>query len=86
MINTKQNSSYQGKIYGIYIALRFIVEMWDGSNNQKGKIGIRCDNLLGVLDSAKNKKIKNASSNATSDKEKDCIIIKKWPLNQPITY
>lgn len=50
LINAKQNSSYGGELYGIYIVLRFILEMWDGSNNKTGKIRIRCNNLAGVLD------------------------------------
>ena len=36
----EQDSAYGGELYGVYIALRFIVEMWDRSNNQKGKIRI----------------------------------------------
>ena len=47
LINVEQNSLYRGELYGIYIVLRFIVEMWDGSNNQKEKIGKICDNLSG---------------------------------------
>ena len=51
MINVEQNSLYGGKLYDIYIVLRFIVKIWDGSNNQKGKRRIRCNNLSGFLDS-----------------------------------
>ena len=51
LINAEQNSLYGGELCGIYIVLRFIVKIWDGSNNQKGEIKIRCDNLSGVLDS-----------------------------------
>ena len=51
LINVEQNSSYGREMYRIYIALRFILEMWDKSNKKPGKIRIRCDDLAGVLDS-----------------------------------
>ena len=38
LIYAEQNSSYGGELYGIYIVLRFILQMWDGSNNKRGKI------------------------------------------------
>ena len=52
IIYAEQNLSYEGELYSIYIVLRLIFEMQDGSNNQKGKIQIRCNNLAGVLDSS----------------------------------
>ena len=50
LINADQISLYGRELYDIYIVLGFIVKMWDGSNNQKGRIRIRCDKLSGVLD------------------------------------
>ena len=37
LINTEKNLLYGGELYGIYIVLRFIVKMWDESNNKNGK-------------------------------------------------
>ena len=51
LINAQQKYSYGGEFYGIYIVLRFILEMLDESNNKPGKIRLRCDNLAWVLDS-----------------------------------
>ena len=39
----------------MYIVLRFILEIWDESNNRPGKIRIRCNNLAGFLDSTQTK-------------------------------
>ena len=37
LINMEQKSSHGGELYAVFIVLRFIVEIWDGSNNQRGK-------------------------------------------------
>ena len=50
LIYAQNNTSYGGELYGIYIVLRFIVQMWK-QDSTKGKIRIRCDNLSGVFDS-----------------------------------
>ena len=50
-----EKSSYGGEMYRIYIVLRFILEIWDESNNNLGKIRTRCNNLAGDLDSTQTK-------------------------------
>ena len=51
LIYAEQNSSYGRDFYGIYIVLRFILQMRDESNNKQGKSRIRCNKLAEMLDS-----------------------------------
>ena len=80
MINAGQNSWYGEELHGLYIVLRFTLEMLNGANNQKDKIRITCDNLSGVLDSfhtvlkTKNTKRFRAILRAI---KKHCIVVKK---------
>ena len=53
-MKAENNSSYGGELYGIYLILRFIQEMWEGKGDYKGKLKIKCDNITSVRDSMKN--------------------------------
>ena len=55
LIYAQNNTSYGGELYGIYIVLRFILQMWRQDTGKKEKIRIRCDNLSGILDSNQTK-------------------------------
>ncbi len=37
IIYAEQNSFYGGELYGIYIVLRFILQMWDGFGNKQAR-------------------------------------------------
>ena len=52
LINVEHNYALGGKLYGFYIVLRFILDMWDGSDDKPGEIRIRCNNLTEILDSS----------------------------------
>ena len=39
LLYAEQNLSYGEELYRIYIVLRFILQIWDGSRNKQGKIG-----------------------------------------------
>ena len=54
LCTAKYNSSYGGEIYGIYLILRFLNEIWPDNDSKKGSIHIKCDNLEGVKDSSYN--------------------------------
>ena len=38
LMKAKNNSSYGGELYGIYLILRFVQKMWDGRCGFQGKI------------------------------------------------
>ena len=52
LINTEYNSSYGGKLYGIYSILQFIVDIQVAKEGKFGRIGIRYNNLTEVLDTS----------------------------------
>ena len=54
LMKDENNSSYGDELYGIYLILRLIQDMWDRNSGYKGKIRIKCDNITSMRDSMKN--------------------------------
>ena len=53
LMKAENNSSYGGELYGLYLILRFVQEMWEENRGFIGKIRIKCDNITSVRDSMK---------------------------------
>ena len=80
LMKAKNNSPYGGELYGIYLILRFVQEMWDGRCGFQGKIKIKCDNAMSVRDSMK-KSLKMSSQQSFCSLNRS---IRKhiWELNK----